>query len=47
MEDFDFAYWHTKILYDIAGYITAFCVTWYFSRKIFHKDELPNPFTTS
>lgn len=41
---FDFAYWSEKILYDLAGYITAFFVTWFFYRKILHRSELPNPF---
>lgn len=44
MNHFDFAYWHTKILYDLAGYITAFLATWFFYRKILKKNELPNPF---
>jgi hypothetical protein len=35
MDTFDFAYWHIKILYDLAGYITAFFATWYFYKKIF------------
>lgn len=40
----DFAYWHIKILYDLAGYITAFIATWFFYKKVFKKEELPNPF---
>lgn len=44
MSSFDYDYWHIKILYDLAGYITAFLATWLFYRKVFRKDELPNPF---
>lgn len=44
MDTFDFAYWHIKILYDLAGYITAFFATWYFYKKIFKQWEIPNPF---
>jgi hypothetical protein len=43
----DFIYWQEKILYDMAGYITAFLVTWFFYRKVLTKDELPNPFESS
>lgn len=41
---FDFEYWHIKIIYDAAGYIAAFGVTWWYSKKVFHPGELPNPF---
>lgn len=41
---FDFAYWSEKILYDLAGYFTAFVATWIFYRYVFRKEELPNPF---
>ncbi len=47
MSDFDFAYWHVKVLYDLAGYLTAFATTWYFYRRIFRPEELPRPFTTT
>lgn len=40
----DFSYWHIKILYDLAGYLTAFFVTWFFYKKVIRKEELPNPF---
>ncbi len=41
---FDENYWSIKILYDMAGYLAAFFVTWFFYRKILRKNELPNPF---
>ena len=47
MSQFDFSYWHTKILYDLAGYLTAFLVTWFFYRKVLTKSELPNPFSNN
>ncbi len=43
----DFIYWQEKILYDIAGYITAFLVTWVFYRNVLTKDELPSPFKSN
>ena len=46
MTDFDFAYWHTKILYDLAGYITACVTTWYFYRRVLRSGELPTPFAS-
>ena len=46
MSSFDFDYWHIKILYDVAGYIVAFFVTWIFHSRVFHKGELPYPFTS-
>ncbi len=46
MSSFDFSYWHTKILFDLAGYLTAFLVTWFFYRKVFHPGELPDPFVS-
>ncbi len=46
MSSFDFIYWQEKILYDMAGYITAIFVTWFFYKKVLKKSELPNPFTS-
>lgn len=46
MSPFNFDYWHIKILYDLAGYLGAFWVTWFFYKKVFQKDELPNPFSS-
>ena len=40
----DFAYWHIKILYDLAGYATAFVATWFFYRRVFRPGELVSPF---
>lgn len=47
MNSLDFIYWQEKILYDMAGYITAFFVTWFFYQKALTKDELPNPFESN
>lgn len=47
MSEFDLTYWKVKIIYDLAGYITAFFVTWFFYRKVLTKSELPNPFKTT
>ena len=44
MSSFDFDYWHIKILYDLAWYIVAFIITWFFYSKVLSKNELPNPF---
>lgn len=40
---FDFDYWKVKIIFDLAWYITAFLVTWFFYKEILDKDELPHP----
>ena len=42
---FDYDYWHIKILYDLAGYVTAFFATWFFYKKVFQPGELPSPFS--
>ena len=47
MSEFDLTYWKVKIIYDLAGYITAFFVTWFFYKKVLTKSELPNPFKTA
>jgi hypothetical protein len=44
IETFDYEYWHIKVLYDLLGYMVAVLATWFFYKKIFRKDELPNPF---
>lgn len=44
MSSSNFDYWHIKILYDLAGYMTAFFITWFFYRKVIRKEELPDPF---
>ena len=46
MNSFDFIYWQEKIRYDMAWYLTAFIVTWFFYTKVLRKSELPNPFSS-
>lgn len=43
---FDFDYWKVKIIFDMGGYVIAAVATWYFYKKVFRPDELPNPFVT-
>ncbi|GAB0174508.1 MAG: hypothetical protein HHAS10_03870 [Candidatus Altimarinota bacterium] len=45
-QNFDFDYWHIKILYDLSGYIVAFLVTWIFSKYILRKHEVPDVFSS-
>ncbi len=46
MSSSNFDYWHIKIIYDLAGYVAAFLVTLFFTKQVFRKNELPNPFHT-
>lgn len=43
--EMDQAYMQVKIVFDLFGYVAAALVTWIFSRWVFRKNELPNPFT--